>query len=154
MSAMSKPAPPDLREGLLECLSNIEPSGSSKPFAVFDTLSNPVNPGISFIAGPKLGLIGLPLSDGDAEVVKAAGIPLPALSKGNGDSEELTPPNICEVSANMLELRNPAWKPFLQGIVKNIAAGLGVDSTGTAVSAQLFKLSLHDDGAMLEPVQE
>ncbi|KAH6692885.1 hypothetical protein BKA61DRAFT_742360 [Leptodontidium sp. MPI-SDFR-AT-0119] len=151
---MSKPAPPDLREGLLECLSNIEPSGSSKPFAVFDTLSNPVNPGISFIAGPKLGLIGLPLSDGDAEVVKAAGIPLPALSKGNGDSEELTPPNIWEVSANMLELRNPAWKPFLQGIVKNIAAGLGVDSTGTAVSAQLFKLSLHDDGAMLEPVQD
>ncbi|KAH7327404.1 hypothetical protein BKA65DRAFT_597938 [Rhexocercosporidium sp. MPI-PUGE-AT-0058] len=153
---MSKQAAPNLREGLLECLSNIEPSGSSQPFAVFDTLQNPINPGVSFTGGPKLGFIGLPLSDGDAEVVRAAGIPLSATGKSNDDGGVLTstPPGIWEVPANMFELRNPAWAPFLQGIVNEVAAGLGVDATGTAVSARLSKLCLYDEGAMLEPLQD
>ncbi|PVH81355.1 hypothetical protein DL98DRAFT_571223 [Cadophora sp. DSE1049] len=158
MSDLPKPAAPDLREGLLECLSNIEPNCSSKPFAISNPLPNPINPGISFISGPHPGPIGLPLSDRDAEVIRAAGMPLRILSKSNDTdpgTETTSPkPNIWEVPASMFELKNPAWDGFLKKIVKNIAEGLGVDAMGSAVSAQLLKMSLLEEGAMLEPSQD
>jgi hypothetical protein len=61
------PSPPsiDLPTDLLECLSHLEPADSSKIFALFETQKNPPNPGICLGNG---GPIGLPLSDGDANV--------------------------------------------------------------------------------------
>ncbi|KAL2061183.1 hypothetical protein VTL71DRAFT_7456 [Oculimacula yallundae] len=122
----------DLCGGILECLSNIESSDSTKPFAMFDTLQNPINPGLIFTGGPHLGSIGLPLSNGDAEIIRSSGTALLPLLKAS-DLDTTTPPRIWEVPAN------------------TVAVGLGVDSTGTAVSAQLSKLNLYDDGAMLDP---
>ena len=160
MSDLSKPAALDLREGLLECLSNIEPSDSSKPFAISSALLNPINPGIVFTDGPILGSIGLPLSDRDAEVIRAAGTPLPVpinVKSGMNNAEPgIAPPkpNIWEVPASMFALRNPAWDGLLKGIVKNVAKGLGVDAMGNAVSAQLSKVSMVEEGAMVEPSRE
>ena len=162
MSDKSKPAAPDLREGLLECLSNIEPSDSSKPFAVSDALLNPINPGIVFTDGFNSGSIGLPLSDRDAEVIRAVGTQLPVLTNvkiGDVNSEAgSTPPtprpNSWDVPASMFELRNPAWDGFLMETVKGVAKGLGVDAMGNAVSARLCTMSLFEEGAMVEPRRE
>lgn len=162
ISDLSKPAAPDLREGLLECLSNIEPSDSSKPFAISNALLNPINPGIVFTDGFNSGSIDLPLSDRDAEVIRAVGTPLPVLTNvkiGDVNSEAgTTPPepelNIWDVPASMFELRNPAWNGFLKGVVKDVAKGLGVDAMGNAVSARLCKMSMFEEGAMVEPGRE
>ena len=54
----------------------------------------------------------------------------------------------------MFALRNPAWDGLLKWIVKNVAKGLGVDAMGNAVSAQLSKVSMVEEGAMVEPSRE
>jgi hypothetical protein len=55
-----------LRDGLDRCLGNIKGDGS---FALFEPLENSPNPGLYLKNG---SLIGLPLSDRDAEAIVAA----------------------------------------------------------------------------------
>jgi hypothetical protein len=137
----------ELCEELDECLSNIQSDGS---FALFEHLSNPPNPGIYLKNG---GLIGLPLSNRDAQVIVAASHAAPF---GKGE-ETLVDENVrktWELSASDFELRNLAWQAFLESIVAKVSAGLGVDATGKGVSAELYKMLLYDKGAMFKPHQE
>lgn len=57
----------NLAEDLFGCLSHLEPSDGTKAFALFETQTNPINPGICLKNG---GAIGLPLSEGDAKYSK------------------------------------------------------------------------------------
>jgi hypothetical protein len=132
----------DLAADLLECLSHLEPADSTKAFALFETQHNPPNPGICLRNG---GSIGLPLSDGDAQVFRAASYPA-SLERDPAVYTWIIP-------AGEFEIQNPAWGPFLQGVVTKVSAGLGVDSTGKGVSAELFSLSLHDAGSRSTPVR-
>ena len=141
MSSLKSAAPTiNLAPDLLECLTHLEPADSSKAFALFKTQTDPPNPGICLKNG---GSIGLPLSDGDAQVFRAASHP--------ASLEEDPAAATWIVLASELEIQNPAWAPFLQGIVTKVSAGLGVDSTGKGVSAELVSLTLHDAGSMLTP---
>ena len=141
MSGLKSVGPPiDLAPDILECLTHLEPADSSKAFALFETQTNPPNPGICLKNG---GPIGLPLSDGDAQVFRAASFPV-SLEEDPAASTWLVP-------ASELEIQNPAWAPFLQGIVTNASVGLGVDSTGKGVSAELVNLALHDAGSISKP---
>ena len=137
-----KPAAPaiDLSPDLLECLTHLEPADSSKAFALFETQKNPPNPGICLKNG---GPIGLPLSEGDGRVLRAASYPA-SLGEDPAASTWIVP-------AGEVEIQNPAWVPFLQGIITKVSAGLGVDSTGKGVSAELISLVLQDAGSMLMP---
>ena len=127
----------NLRGDLLECLSHLEPTDWTKAFALFETQKNPPNPGLCLKNG---GQIGLPLSDGDAKVFKAATQPSP-LKKVPGASAVDA---VWLIPAREFEIQNPAWEPFLQGILTKVSAGLGVNSTGKGVSAELVSLSLQD----------
>lgn len=139
VSAIELSAPKvDLAEDLLECLSHLEPTDSPKAFALFNTEKNPPNPSIFLKNG---GSIGLPLSDGDAKVLRASC----QQSSVKKDPEE-TGGEIWVLPTGEFEIRNPAWGPFLQNIIMKLSAGLGVDSTGKGVSAELFSLSLFDEG--------
>lgn len=123
----------NLAEDLLECLSHLEPSDRTKVFALFETQTNPVNPGICLKNG---GAIGLPLSKGDAKVLKAAANHS-SVQSSSVDSTWILP-------ADDFEIQNPAWGSFLQSVVTKVSAGLGVDSTGKSVSVELDHLSLRD----------
>ncbi|KAE9375131.1 hypothetical protein N431DRAFT_555630 [Stipitochalara longipes BDJ] len=139
----SKPSAPsiDLAVDLLECLTHLESADASKPFALFETQNNPPNPGICLKNG---GPIGLPLSDGDANVFRAASHRSPL------DRDPVSPVGECVwvIPAGEFEIQNPTWEPFLQDIVTKVSAGLGVDSNGKGVSAELFNLSLREAGPM------
>jgi hypothetical protein len=121
----------NLPEDLLECLYHLEPADSSKAFALFDTQKSPPNPGLCLKNG---GPIGLPLSDGDAEAFV-------------GQTTWVLP-------ASWFEIQNPAWEPFLRDLVTKVSAGLGVDSTGKGVSAELLNLSLYNEGPLSMPGRE
>jgi hypothetical protein len=133
-----------LREGLDECLSNIKADGS---FALFEPLYNPPNPGLRLKNG---GLTGLPLSDRDAQAIVAASHEAP-FGKGEETLVDTSVRKTWEISPGDFELRNPAWQPFIQGVVRKVSAGLGVDATGNGVSAELYKLLLYDEGALFKP---
>ena len=145
MSRTTSAAPSiDLAVDLLGCLSHLEPADSSKAFALFETQNNPPNPGICLKNG---GPIGLPLSDGDARVFKAASHP----SSPEEDPAASVSESVWMIPADEFEIQNPAWELFLQSIVTKASAGLGVDSTGKVVSAELSNLSLHDAAPMSMP---
>jgi hypothetical protein len=137
----------ELCEDLNECLSNVQSDGS---FALFEHLSNPPNPGICLKNGE---LIGLPLSNRDAQIIVAASHAAP-FGKGEETLVDSSVRKTWELSAGDFQIRNPAWKPFLESIVAKVSAGLGVDATGKGVSAELYKMLLYDEGAMFKPHQE
>ena len=137
----------NLAEDLLECLSHLEPADSTKTFGFFDTQKNPPNPGICLKHG---GPIGLPLSDGDAKVFRAATRQEPLID----NLEASLGQTVWVILASEFLIQNPAWEPFLRDIVKKVSAGLGVDSTGKGVSAELLSLSLHEDELLDAPHHE
>jgi hypothetical protein len=136
-----------LRQGLEECLSNIKGDGS---FALFESLDNTPNPGLHLKSG---GLIGLPLSDRDAQAIVAASHQAP-FGKGEETLVDTSVRKTWEISPGDFELRNPAWQSFVQSVVTKVSAGLGVDATGNSVSASLYKMLLYDEGALFKPHQE
>jgi len=148
MAESSRPATPDpsinLPEDLLKCLSHLDLAESTNTFALFEPQKNPPNPGIYLKNG---GAIGLPLSDGDAKVLRAASH-LPPPEKILDSSLDRT---IWVVPADEFEIKNPAWESFLQNIIEEVSAGLAVDSTGKGVSAELSHLSLYDEGTSSMP---
>lgn len=137
----------DIRDGLDECLSNIKGTGT---FALFESLDNPPNPGLYLEQG---GTIGLPLSGRDAQAIISASHAAP-FGKGEETIVDTRVRKTWELSPSDFELRNPAWKKFVNSIVAKVSEGLGVDATGTAVSAELYKMLLYDEGAMFKPHQE
>ncbi|TVY62770.1 hypothetical protein LSUE1_G009132 [Lachnellula suecica] len=130
-----------LRAGLDECLSNIQGESS---FALFEALDNAPNPGLYLKNG---GGVGLPLSDRDAEAIAPFG-------KREKTLVDTSVRKTWEVSPGDFELRNPAWIPFVQTIIKKVSAGLGVDATSNRVSAELYKMLLYDEGALFKPHQD
>lgn len=136
-----------LRRGLDECLSNMKADGS---FALFESLDNTPNPGLHLKNG---GLVGLPLSDRDAQAIVASSHEAP-FGKGEETLVDTSVRKTWEISPGDFELKNAAWQPFLLGFIKKVSAGLGVDTTGMGVSAELYKLLLYDEGALFKPHQE
>jgi hypothetical protein len=137
----------EIRQELAECLTNVKTSGS---FALFEHMSNPPNPGLVMKFG---GVIGLPLSDRDSQVIVAASHAAP-FGKGEHTIVDESVRKTWEVSPADFSITNPAWDDFLQSIVKSVSKGLGVNSNGLGVSAELYKMLLYEEGAMFKPHQE
>lgn len=127
-------------------LSDLEATGS---FALFKPAHDAPNPGLS-IKGA--GIIGLPLSDRDAEAFIEASHQAP-FGKGSQTIVDNSVRRTWELSADEFEIKNPAWNIFLNTILAHVEAGLGV-AVGKGVAAQLYKLLLYDEGAMFKPYQE
>jgi hypothetical protein len=89
----------------------------------------------------------------DAQAIVAASHEAP-FGKGEETLVDTSVRGAWEISPGDFEMRNPAWQPFLQGVVTKVSAGLGVDATGNGVSAELYKLLLYDEGALFKPHQE
>jgi hypothetical protein len=137
----------ELRAGLDECLSNILPRGT---FALFETTNNPPNPGIYLKNG---GVVGLPLSDRDAQAIIAASREAP-FGKGEETIVDRNVRKTWELAPKDFELRNPVWNPFVEGVVEKVSKGLGVDATGKSVKAELYKMLLYEEGGLFRAHQE
>ncbi len=123
----SRPAPPtnkgELREGIISCFANIKSDGS---LALFDQLYNAPNPGTCLRNG---GMIGLPLSDRDAQAIVLTSHAAP-FGKGEDTIVDTRVRKTWEISAADFELKNPAWQKFLDTVVSKVSSGLGVDAAG------------------------
>lgn len=136
-----------IKEAIHKCLNNVQGAGS---FAVFENLGTPPLPGLHLKKG---GNIGLPLSDRDAQAIIAESHQAP-FGKGEETIVDQSVRKTWELSPDDFTLTNPAWKPFVDGIVSKVSTGLGVDAAGRGVSAELYKLLLYDEGALFKPHQE
>lgn len=143
----SKPVRDTLIEELEECLTNVQSDGS---FAMFEALNNAPNPGLYLKSS---GVVGLPLSDNDAQAIISASHEAP-FGKGEETIVDTSVRKTWEISLGEFELRNPAWQPFIESIVAKVSAGLGVDAAGKGVAGKLYKLLLYEEGAMFKPHKE
>ncbi|TAQ83888.1 hypothetical protein B7494_g7785 [Chlorociboria aeruginascens] len=152
-AAMAVPSPnnptvfEDLKADLEKCLTDIHPAGS---FAVFSQFPTATNPGVYL---KDSGIIGLPLSDRDAQAIIAASHQAP-FGKGMETIVDTSVRNTWEISPGDFELKNPLWSKVITEITTKVSAGLGVDSAELRVSAQLYKLLLYEEGAMFKPHQD
>jgi hypothetical protein len=94
-----------LRTDLEECLTNLTCPGS---FACFEGFDIAPNPGIHL---DNEGIIGLPLSDRDAQSIVRASHEA-HLGKGAGTTVEDTVRITWEISAADFSITNPAWQGF------------------------------------------
>ena len=102
------------------------------------------NPGI-WILG--VGLIGLPLSERDADLISKVTHPAP-YGMGQDTIVDLTVRNTQELNADEFELRNPKWDIALEAVVHRAATELGVPGESSGVKAELYKMLLYRKGAM------
>jgi hypothetical protein len=122
----------------------------SRNFAFFEGFDLAPDPGIHLNNG---GIIGLPLSDRDAQSIVRASQKAP-FGKGERTIVDDSVRKTWQMSPSDFSITNPTWQGFLESIVAKVSAGLGVNATGKGVTAQLYKLLLYDKGAMFKPHQE
>jgi hypothetical protein len=52
-----------------------------------------------------------------------------------------------EMDAPQVAFRNPEWESWLQGVVREICAELGVSTAASQPRAELYKLLLYETGS-------
>lgn len=97
-------------------------------FASHTTWTNPC------LSIPGLGLIGLPLSHRDAELIKAS----EWTSYNN---------NIWTINADHIVFENPSWEDAVRSVTSDVQSELGMDSSGKALEYRLDKLLLFGPGS-------
>ena len=137
-----------LREDLEECLNDIQSAGQ---FALFSPISPIVSPNLC-LKGDNGGTIGLPLSERDAQAIIATAHEAP-YGKGEQTLVDTSVRKTWELAPESFEIRNPAWKKLIEGLVEKIREGMGIQGNG-GVKAELYKMLLYDQGAMFKPHQE
>ncbi|RGP64676.1 2og-fe oxygenase superfamily [Fusarium longipes] len=128
------------KHALLESLNSIQSTGNiaaSSHYSIF------VNPGLEIEGG---NLISLPLKEDDAQTIKRACRQAPF---GHGDKTlvDTSVRNTWELDALNFKLANPEWPNFFDGILRDTAAGLGLDE----VLAKPYKLLLYEPGSFFKP---
>lgn len=140
--------PSEISGNLSAALQAIKDNGT---FATSGYFSSAPNPALS-ING--IGMIGLPLSNRDAETIIAAGIQAPfghgertVVNKDVRDTWELQP--------DQLQFLNPAWKDWIERVVMvKVANDLGIADSAQTAKCELHKLLLYKEGGHFLPHKE
>lgn len=91
-------------------------------------------------------MIGLPLSEGEAQLIEAAAIQAPS-GRGTETVVDTVVRDTFEINPDRFSFKNPAWAEFLQQVTKAIAEGLGFPPTRPLPRAELYKLLLYKTGS-------
>jgi hypothetical protein len=126
---------------LLNELSSIEGTGA---FASTGENTYP-HPGLS-IDG--LGEIGFPIVADQARGLIGLAHKA-AFGKGSQTITDTTVRSAWEIDAVKLHFNNPEWTPHLQKLLKEVAAGLGIDPK--RIEASLYKLLIYETGDFFLP---
>jgi hypothetical protein len=127
------------KQKLQACLDGIQSAGE---FATFHRDPAFVNPGLTIQGNRR---IPLPLSQGDAKVIKTACRRAP-FGKGNRTIVDTSVRNTWELDPAAFQLANPAWEAYLKTILGQAADGLGL----RGITAQLDKLLLYEQGSFFK----
>ena len=112
-------------------------------FAFGETLTLAPNPGIQI---DTLGLLGLPMTPRDVELIRSVAVRAP-FGHGERSVIDSTVRDTWEIDASRINLTNPAWATFLDGIVDTVWKGLGVAPFTTRPKCELYKLLLYERGS-------
>ncbi|KAI0089277.1 hypothetical protein BDY19DRAFT_1070864 [Irpex rosettiformis] len=97
-----------------------------------------------------LGVVGLPLSKREAEVVKTHCIQAP-VRKGERVFDDKTVQDTWEMDASQVKLENPRWSEFLLRIAQEVCQALAIDFTAGRPRCKLCKLRLYETGSRFLP---
>ncbi|KDQ61180.1 hypothetical protein JAAARDRAFT_191287 [Jaapia argillacea MUCL 33604] len=100
-----------------------------------------------------LGNIGLPLSEREAQVIKTRCIQAP-FGQGERTVVDTAVRDTWEMDANQVSFDNPRWAAFLDGVVRDVCAALGVDFAISQPRCELYKLLLYETGSHFLPHQD
>ncbi|TFK65122.1 hypothetical protein BDN72DRAFT_824875 [Pluteus cervinus] len=138
----------DLRADIEEALGQLDFQGT---YALSHTFSESPNPWLH-VEG--IGLVGLPLSERDANAVIAAASQAP-FGHGSQTVVDKTVRHTWEIEPQRLSFKNPKWGSFInETVLKLVCDGLGVAFSATSVSCELYKLLLYETGSHFLPHQD
>ncbi|KAF7332516.1 hypothetical protein MKEN_00133800 [Mycena kentingensis (nom. inval.)] len=115
-------------------------------FSVSRTYDAP-NP---YLTIDSLGLVGLPLGPAGAKAVIEHCAQAP-FGKGERTIIDTEVRDTWEMEASKIQFRNPAWSAFVQGVVRDVCEGLGVNFDASRPHAELYKLLLYETGSHFLP---
>jgi hypothetical protein len=130
--------------------NSLEQMSSAMSFASSGPCPSTENPGIWI---PDVGIIGLPLSERDVDLISKVTHPAP-YGMGPDTIVDLTVRNTQELNPEQFELRNPKWDMALENIVRQAAVDLGVLGKPSGVKAELYKILLYGEGSMFKEHRE
>ncbi len=134
----------NIRKQLRDCLDNVHDG----TFATWGALSNAANPAI-FVSS--LGVVGLPISDRDAEAI--FDIVHKNWSQADHPGCIVSPrAGSCELDPNQFEIRNPAWQQTLTEAVEKSAKALGYQTN--SVRAEIAKLKIYRPDGTVDDQQQ
>ncbi|KAH9934631.1 uncharacterized protein B0H18DRAFT_1180741 [Fomitopsis serialis] len=108
------------------------------------------NPGL-YLLSNNVGSVGLPLSTRDAAVV-ISGCKQAPFGQGERTVVNTAVRDTWEMDASQVQFHNPAWQGYLQGVVKDVCAELGVNMAVSQPRCELYKLLLYETGSHTEKV--
>jgi hypothetical protein len=131
---------PDTRQALVKLLGAL---GSSSQFVASGCLT-PVLPGLE-IGG--IGKIGCPISAASAKklIAKASQAPY---GKGVETIVDTKVRRVWQIEPSHIALRNAQWNTFIEEIVDEVKAELGIEQN---VTAELYKLLVYEKGSFFAP---
>lgn len=140
--------PSEISDNLSAALQAIEDCGT---FATSGNFSSAPSPVLSI---DSIGIVGLPLSNRDAETIIVTATQAPF---GHGERTVVNTDvrDTWELQPNQIQFLNPAWKSWIEKEVLAKAAGdLGIVNTAETVKCELYKVLLYKEGGHFLPHKE
>ncbi|KAI1793098.1 hypothetical protein LXA43DRAFT_1127543, partial [Ganoderma leucocontextum] len=97
-----------------------------------------------------LGTVGLPLGPRDAAAIKACAEQAP-FGMADQTVVDKTVRDTWEIDGHKIHFANAAWKPFLEGAVRDVCQVLGVNFDASKPRCELYKLLLYETGSHFLP---
>jgi len=132
-----------VKNALETCLESVDSEGS---FATSGRCED-INPGL-MIEG--LGRFGVPLSQDEVRRIIDSSHQAP-FGKGSETIVDTAVRNTWEIDAARIGLHHPKWSQYERTILGKVCSELGIPGCATFVQAQLYKLWVYQEGAMLTP---
>ncbi|KAF9044405.1 hypothetical protein BJ165DRAFT_1390309 [Panaeolus papilionaceus] len=138
----------DLNDALYHALSkNFDFAGNYYHRSVEPNAPNP----ILTIEG--IGLIGLPLSERDAQMIVSRAAQAP-FGKGDQTIVDTSVRDTWEIEPAHVSFQNPKWKTFVDETAMKVWKALGVAPNKTRPRCELYKLLLYQTGSHFLPHQD
>ncbi|KIP06179.1 hypothetical protein PHLGIDRAFT_469915 [Phlebiopsis gigantea 11061_1 CR5-6] len=136
----------DVRDALDVALKD-KSINSTASFSFSQTYPEAPNPALSLA---DIGLVGLPLSIRDAELVKTRCVQAP-FGMGERTIVDKTVRDTWEMDAKQVSFLNPRWNTFVSQALTQVCQTLGVNFHASQPRAELYKLLLYETGSHFLP---
>lgn len=140
--------PSEISRNLYTALQAIEDNGTFATSGNYPTAINPV------LSVNSIGIVGLPLSNRDAQAIIAVAAQAPF---GHGERTVVNTDvrDTWELQPNQVQFMNPAWKDWIEKeVLAKAANDLGIANPTQTVKCELYKVLLYKEGGHFLPHKE